>query len=726
MKKIFRLFKHDCQRATRNIISMILLVGVILIPSFFAWFNIIASLDPFDNVKNMPVAVASEDEGFKSSLVPITVNIGDQTISTLRANKDIDWVFVRPEDAIEGAKSGKYYAAIVMPKDFSERMMTFLSPGATPVSIDYYSNEKTNAISPEITGTAATEISDQINQTFATTLNNVGLTLIKSLSDNLTDPSTREGLARMSANVNALSNQLHANASTARMFGSLLSSSEPLVNSSSALINSSRDAIQNTSGSISSGANAAQALQSTLQAAVGSLGAAFSSSVGSYQDMGKQVDNLYATLDNQSQATVDALNQLSGTVGGQVTAYQQMHDQLQAQANAITDPALRQPFDQVLTQLNGAIDQQKALQSSFQQASSSVGKTSADSQAAHAKINALVAGAQNAIQGVNDSYTGNLKPKLEQLASTMSSIQGSVQSVGNDLSNVASALVNGNSSVNAALSQGSNAMGTVASTLDGTAGNFDQLGQALDKASQTGDLTDVINIIGSNPSILAGELAAPVQLNTIPVFKVSSFGEQMTPFYSVLGLWVGAILLSVLIRVDKINEPEPLNHAQQYLGRFGIFIVLALCQSTLSYLGIMGFVGIKPVHPFLLMLAGWIMSLVFVTITYTMVVSLGEAGKAVSVFLLVVQISAGGGAYPLAVLPQWFQNISPWLPVTHATNAVRAALAGIYNGDYWHQLILLALFFVPTFILGLLLRLPLVKVNEKTMDKLESTKLFLL
>src|SRR5690606_18242477 len=98
--------------------------------------------------------------------------------------------------------------------------------------------------------------------------------------------------------------------------------------------------------------------------------------------------------------------------------------------------------------------------------------------------------------------------------------------------------------------------------------------------------------------------------------------------------------------------------AQEYFGRFGLFAALALLQSSLLYLGLMGFVGVQPAHPMLLLLAGWVMSFVFALITYTLVLSFGEAGKALAVFLLVVQISAGGGAYPLAVLPPWFQNIS--------------------------------------------------------------------
>lgn len=168
---------------------------------------------------------------------------------------------------------------------------------------------------------------------------------------------------------------------------------------------------------------------------------------------------------------------------------------------------------------------------------------------------------------------------------------------------------------------------------------------------------------------------------------------------------------------------RPLKPWQEYFGRYAIFGGLALLQSTILFVGLIGFVGVRPAHPFLLILAGWTMSFVFSLITYTLVLAFGEAGKAIGVLLLVVQISAGGGAYPLAVLPQWFQNISPFVPVSHATTAVRAAIGGIYDADYWKALGWLLLFTLPFLFIGLVLRLAVRKFNDDLNASLEGTKL---
>ncbi|MFD2394151.1 hypothetical protein ACFSSF_10615 [Dietzia aerolata] len=187
----------------------------------------------------------------------------------------------------------------------------------------------------------------------------------------------------------------------------------------------------------------------------------------------------------------------------------------------------------------------------------------------------------------------------------------------------------------------------LASDLRDSSDTFSELEDALQRAAETGDMSEITEIIGSDPSKFAAELASPVALNTIPVFKVDNFGSQMAPLYTVLGLWVGALLLSVLIRTEIDRDSLPpsarsLKPWQEYFGRYPIFGGLALMQSTILFVGLIGFVGVRPAHPFLLILAGWVMSFVFSLITYTLVLTLGEAGKAVGVLLLVVQISAGG------------------------------------------------------------------------------------
>ena len=727
MGTIAQLIRADLARVSRNVIAIIVLFGVVVIPSFFGWFNVLSSWDPFGNVKNLKVAVANADEGYLSDVFPFPVNVGEQVIANLRANSDLNWVFASEEEAIAGTESGEYYAALVLPKDFSQQMLMFLAPGAKPAQIDYYSNEKENALSPKITDEAATDVSVEINHTFTKTLNEVGLSVISMLAQNAGSEAAQDALGRLEASVGSAASQLDTGANTLDMFSSLLGSSKAIVSSASSLTDSATEAVQKTTGSIQQGAGAAESLKSVLASATSAITQALAGTSSSYTKLITQIGQLETSFGDQGTAAATVLGDMSSRVSDQIAQQKALRNDLQAQADAAADPDLRTALEKTVTSLTAAIDRQENLQKRIKQAQDSVTNANTDNSKTFAEIGTLAANAKKAVDGVKVSFETELRPQLDQLAGSLNNINGGLDSVGADLLAAAQSLTGGSGSIIDALTQAEETTSEIATDLRKSSDKFSKLEKALSVAADTGDFAMVEELIGSNSAILAGELSSPVGLKTIEVFKVDTFGAQMAPFYTVLGLWVGALLLAVLIRTDvgphSMPFQGPLTKTQEYFGRFGIFAVLSFFQSSLLYLGLMGFVGVRPVYPGLLLLAGWVMSFVFTMITYTLVLSFGEAGKALAVFLLVVQISAGGGAYPLAVLPQWFQNMSPWLPVTHATDAVRSAIAGIYNGDYWISIGLLALFLVPTLLIGLVLRIPVLKLNTSLANALESTKL---
>ena len=208
MRGILHLIRRDLRHSVMNVMAIIVMFGLVVIPSLFTWFNVLASWDPFGNTKHLTVAVASTDEGYQSDLVPIRVNVGEQVLSQLRANDQLNWVITSEDDAIDGTKSGRYYAAIVLPPTFSADMLTFYADGAQRTELAYYTNEKKNALAPKITGQGAEGVSAQISSVFTETLSDVALSLISSLSDYLTDADTQAALARVEARVGSLATQL--------------------------------------------------------------------------------------------------------------------------------------------------------------------------------------------------------------------------------------------------------------------------------------------------------------------------------------------------------------------------------------------------------------------------------------------------------------------------------------------------------------------------------------
>lgn len=726
MRNILRLFRHDLRRATGSVMTVIVLFGLVVIPSLFTWFNVIASWNPFGNTRNLTVAVANTDDGFQSDLIPLRINVGEQVVSALRANKDLDWVITSEEDAIDGTESGEYYAAIVLPPTFSADMMTFYADGSERTRIEYYTNEKKNALAPKITEQGAGEVSTSINEVFTETLGEAALNIITSLSSFLDDADTQAVLSRLQAHVGEVSAQLRAGAATADMFTSLIASSRPLVDSAGQLVEGSGAALRDATGALGAGKAAAQELKDVLATTTAALGDALAGTSESYQAVADSIDQVYAAMDAQSATTADALRAAAARVQTQIDQHRTLRDDLVQNVRPLLPEAARGPLDQVVSRIDAAIAREQALHDRLEEAATRVTDSNAESQAAHAEISGLVAEAKAAVDDARDAYTGSLQPKLDTLADTLAVIGGNIDAIGADLSSVAASL-SGSDSLSTALTSAETLTTGISASLSETAGRFDALSAALGKAIDTGDLTELTDVIGADPKALATHLAQPVALERVPVFSVVSFGAAMTPLYTVLALWVGALLISVSIRVDPPQgagtDLPALSPAQTYLGRFGVFALVGFLQSSLVCLGSVLFTQVQPAHPFLLILAGWVMSLVFTLIVYTFVVTFGNAGKALAVLLLVVQISSSGGAYPLQVLPEWFQGVSPFLPATHAVNAMRSAIAGIYENDYWVSLGSLALFAVPALLLGLVLRLPLIGFNQKLLRALESTRL---
>ena len=242
-----------------------------------------------------------------------------------------------------------------------------------------------------------------------------------------------------------------------------------------------------------------------------------------------------------------------------------------------------------------------------------------------------------------------------------------------------------------------------------------------------GDFSELEELISGDKDSISSFLAAPVELKTNEVYPVENYGSSMAPFYSTLSIWIGGIVLVAMLKVTVSENStaglKRLKLHQIYLGRYLIFLILGLLQSTLICLGDLFYLGIQCEHPFLFLFAGWISSIVYVNIIYTLTVSFGDIGKAVSVVLLVMQVAGTGGTFPIEVAPGFFKAVYPLLPFTHSMAAMREAVGGLYGMDYWIDLGKLCIFFVVSLIVGLVLRKPIIKMNEAFSEKLEETKI---
>ena len=326
-----------------------------------------------------------------------------------------------------------------------------------------------------------------------------------------------------------------------------------------------------------------------------------------------------------------------------------------------------------------------------------------------------------------NEYETTLKPTLTALSDTLHNATSTLTGTGDALGGIGAEISGTSKSLGSDMGTTRDKLLAAASDLKDTAKAVQKMSQDITDALNSGDADELRKIIGANPEAFAAVLSAPVTLERKAVYPVENFGSAMSPLYTSLALWIGSLLMMVALRAlpgeRSLRRLQNSTLAQQFCGRFGVVALISLCQSTVMALGNLLFVGVQAENPLLYMLCFWISGLVFAFIIYTLVASFANLGKGIAVVLLILQVSAGGGSFPLQLLPTAIQNISPYLPLTHVVNAMRAAMFGVYNGDFWIELGIVVLFAVPLVLLGLVFRNPLLKVTARFMERVEASKL---
>lgn len=727
MRNIWKLFVGDVRRLTSNVVSVIIVIGLIVIPGLFTWFNVAASWDPFSNTGNLKFAVANNDEGYKSDLIPVEINVGDQVVNTLRANSQLDWTFTSEQDAIDGTKSGKYYAAVVIPESFSTRMMTFFTADGDHATLTYYNNEKKNALAPKITGQGADTVAAQINETFSETLTSTALEIASQLSDALNDPETQNQLVKFNSNITQFAQSLNDSASTLQTFASLTSSAQTILNSSNQLLTqvkgNAKDAKKQLNKSSSNISDLTDAVSTSTQA----LSTAFDSSASGLATVSDDVDSLFSNVGTQAGDTSSALRNQASSISTHAESYQKIYDSIDELSKSDYLPsAAKAALELFKTNLSSTIEQLNNLASSINESADRIDAKVSDAAQEKEQVKQLVDQAKSSVNTVKTSYDSEIKPQLDNIASSINSLSSSLSASASSLKDTLGDLNSTTTTANSQLTSIRDTLNSTAETLNNASGKITEFSTELSEALSSGDLNAVKEVLSTDAETLASSLAAPVALNRTAVFPVENFGSQMTPFYTFLPLWVGSLLMAVTLKTTvsrkirkQLGDPKP---HEMFLGHYGVFALIALLQSTFSLGGSLLFLHVQAVHPWLFMLSGWVSGLVFSFFVYTLVASFGNVGKAIGVIYLVVQISGANGAYPLSVLPDIITKISPFLPATHSITAMRAAIGGIYNNDYWQAIGFLLLFIPPLLIIGLLLRIPLLKFNKWYVEKVESTK----
>lgn len=624
------------------------------------------------------------------------------------------------DEAMEAVRSGSSYAAIVMPPDFSRDLLTITTGDFVQPELEYYTNEKANAIAPKITEVGAATLDTQINSNFVSTV-----------AKTIAEQAEKAGVDAGEGLINSRSETLTA------------------LDQALATVQSARMSMTELGGAIGPGAEAAADARRALQrvdATIGDVTDAAADAQGLVNevqrglvDFSESLTDAYVSgASNLTGATSrlrESIGQVSGGAGTAQSALttaqrdvQAVIDSNQALLAALRPVAAAVPagtpvksqLEQVITELEAQTVRDRELLTTLGAAQANATDVADQTDAATEAMNA-VARSSAALQGM---MSGTL-PGLNQSMASLSSNVGAFSSALDSQRVLVGEAVDMLGELESLLGE----TGTALSSLDGNLADVqsDLLTLQTDLgAISAADIWDQVSLLTSlDPDSIAGFMSGPVQVHENDLFPVPAYGSSMAPLFTNLSLWIAGFVLMVLFKLEVDTEDvDGLTVRQAYFGRWLLFAVMNVIQALLVSIGNV-VIGVQTVNPVVYVATSVFIGLVYMSIIYALAASFGYIGKGIAVLLVIMQIPGASGIYPIEMMPDFFRSLFPFFPFTYGIDAMRETIGGFYGLNYLKYMAVLALFAALAFIVGIFLRQRLGNFARLFNKKLADTGLFL-
>ena len=711
MCNIFKIFLSDARRISKNVVAVVVIMGLSIIPSLYAWFNIFSNWDPYgpDSTSNLKIAVVSADKG--AEVAGVSVNIGSTVIDTLKGNTTMGWVFTDTVDeAVDGVEDNSYYAALVIPEEFTEDMISFLGGKIENPDIIYYENEKKNAIAPKITAKAKTAVQEQVNAAFVSTLAETIMKVGGSVAD--ADPQTGSVTDAVLDRLNALSDNLRNYISILNSFVSIMSSAESIVETSQVML-------PGLDSMVSTG-------QDTVNTMEGLLIAGDATADSATQMVNYSLDMVNNTLDSVSSVIQNDMNKLKNyeqAVGSGLTSSKAMMPYLGQLFDSAVSGWEGTADDETQVQIQNIRDQLNAIELELNGLTENGTATAGDIDTLENQITGQIAACKQSVTSLKDYYTYTVKPQLDQTMNEMHDSMVTTTAILNgidaDFSDVEyvlrdyqKTLENGKASLNDSLTMAQNLQNGLSDVI------ADILSLEQDEQYQ-----EIMDIVETDPTMLGNFISSPVNLDTVGIFEIENYGSAMAPFYTILALWVGALILVAIVhvKVEPVEGIDEIKPYQAYFGRYILFFLVGQTQTLITVLGDLFYIHIQCHNPFLFWLAASISSFVFTLFIYSLTVAFGNVGEALAIVVMVIQVAGAGGTFPIQTLPEIYQKIYKYFPFPYGMDAMRETIGGIYQLDYWKNIGTLGIYIIISLVIGLVVAIPFRKLMEKIEQSKENT-----
>ena len=716
MKQIIEIFKSDIKEIFRKVNTWIIIIGLIFLPSMYAWPNILSSWDPYSHTNNIKVAVISEDEG--ATVEGKNVNLGESLITNLKGNKNLNWQFVSSKQQAEnGVKIGDFYASIVIPKSFSSDITSITRGELKKATIEYTVNEKINAISPKITNSGASALANTIGKNFVEVANGV---IFEKL---------HEAGVKFEENLPAIEQV------------------KEKINNFNDNFSHYENALNELIGKVDRGYNVLNTIQGTLpeidRAATNSIMLANKTIVTI-----KNVENFNEIMLKNINTQFDKVIEISGEVVKVAELIQKKPtnpEETKAKMKALDSrlEAAEKRLDiakDIFEYLNSLSDQnffQKQL-TKINTMESDISKLRTLNKKIYSNIDKydaistkVKADFLTTAKRVNYNSIDFKKKLNTEVAPLIKRVLTNADTKIRNVSSVISRAQAQIPTINAKISEAEVKIQTVQGKLLKLQGEMPEIKEKVqkltgivNKADGEIDTNALFNLLKVDYKQQAEFFANPVQLKENQLYHIKNYGSAMTPFYTVLSIWVGALLMSSLLTTKVEDEENKYKPYQKYFGRGLLFMIISLLQTLIITLGDMYLLGTQANSPYRFVIYALLISLLFSAIIYTTVCLLGNVGKAVCIILLVLQIGSSGGTFPIQMTSSFFQALYPKVPFTYSISLLREAVGGVYIPAVNRDMKILLTYLVITLVGGAIL-VSLKARSAKLSRERERSKLFL-
>ena len=716
MKNIIEIFRKDIKEVFRKTNTWIIIVGLIFLPSMYAWPNILSSWDPYGHTNNIKVAVTSEDEG--ATVDGKELNLGNSLVEGLKNNKNLDWQFVsNKQQAEDGVRIGDYYASIVVPKNFSQDMTSVSRTEPKRATIEYTVNEKINAISPKITNSGASAIANNISKNFVETANGIifeklheaGIKFeenlpsiekakeeIFKLNDNFStyESTLSELIGKVEYGYNILNNVQN----TLPEIDRVATNSIMIADKAGITINNIQGFNERLLPIINSHLNVVEEVSKEANVIAKEL--------QKKPDKTEEIKARQKALDSRLQASIERLQLVKNIFEyfNKLSNERLFNNQLERVTTLSNDiTAIKEVNNNIYNKMDHYDEIADTVKEEFVNKSARINEVSSNM---NSKLNVEVA-------PLISQVLSKAEVNIDKVSGIIAGAQGELPAVERKLSETEVKI--------------SNAYGKLLSLqaqMPSAKSKIQKLTDEIKKADSGIDKNQLFNLLKVDYKQQAEFFANPVKLQENKLYHIENYGSAMTPFYTVLSIWVGSLLMSSLLTTKVEDEENKYKPYQKYFGRGLLFVIISLFQTLIITLGDMYVLGTQATSPYRFVIYALLISLLFSSIIYTIVCILGNVGKAVCIVLLVLQLGSSGGTFPIQMTSEFFQALYPKVPFTYSIGLLREAVGGVYIPAVERDIKILFIYLIVVLVGGAIL-VSLKARSAKLSRERERSKLFL-